>query len=112
MKTKIHDDVGIIVLQKKMMGSPETTQLYEEVSYLLSKDIKKIVLDLKDVAWMNSMGVGAVMRCYTTVRNNDGDLYLARLTEKTSHVFMITHLVKIFNIFDSVEEAINKFNKP
>jgi len=61
---------------------------------------------------MNSKGVGSVMRCYTTVRNKEGDLYLARLTEKTSHVFMITQLMKIFKIFDSVEEAVNGFKNP
>ena len=108
MKSKIHDDVGVVSLKKKMMGLPETDQLYDEVSSLLSKGIKKIVLDLKNTAWMNSKGVGSVMRCYTTVRNIDGDLYLARLTEKTSHVFMITQLIKIFKIFDSVEEAVKE----
>jgi len=112
MRTKIHGDVGVISLKGKMMGGSETTKLYEKVNDLISKDIKKIILDLKSVAWMNSKGVGAVMSSYTTVRNKGGDLSLARLTNKTSHVFMITQLVDIFKIFDTIEEAIEGFNNP
>lgn len=108
MKTKLHDDIGIIVLKKKMMSIKEATELYEDVTYFLSNNVKNIILDLKDVAWMNSVGVGSVMRCYTSVKNNNGKLLLARLTEKTSHVFMITQLFSIFKFYDSVEEAIEE----
>lgn len=92
------------------MGGPEIDELCEKVSYLLSKGIKKIVLDLKLVAWMNSMGVGSVIRCYTSVRKQDGELYLACITEKTNHILKITHLLNIFKIYDTVEEAIKSLN--
>lgn len=111
MKTTINDGVGIVTLNKKMMGVPETDYLYTEVSSLLEKSIKKIVLDLKDVAWMNSMGIGSVIRCYTSVVNSGGSMYLARLTDKTGHIFMITKLITIFKIFDSVDEAISELKK-
>lgn len=108
MKTTINDGVGIVALNKKMMGVPETDNLYNEVNSLLEKSINKIVLDLKDVAWMNSMGVGSVIRCYTSVVNSGGNMYLARLTEKTGHIFMITKLITIFKIFDNLDEAIDE----
>lgn len=108
-KDKIKGDVGILTLKGKLMGYPETDQLHDEIRSFLGQGIKKILVDLKDVSWLNSMGVGALMRCMTTVKNNGGDLRLSRLTDKARSVFVMTQLIRIFDIYETVDLGIASF---
>ena len=70
---------------------------------------KKIVIDMGGVSWLNSMGVGALMRSFTTVTNSDGKLKLARLTDKARGLFTMTQLIKVFEIHETVDQAVNSF---
>ena len=108
-KDKIEDGIGILTLKGKLMGYPETDELHDEMKSFLGQKIKNIVIDLNGVSWMNSMGVGALMRCLTTIRNAEGDLRLARMSEKARSVFVITQLISIFKIFETVDEAKDSF---
>jgi anti-sigma B factor antagonist len=108
-KDRIEDGVGILTLKGKLMGYPETDELHDEMKSFLGQKVNKIVIDLNGVSWMNSMGVGSLMRCLTTIRNAEGDLRLARMSEKARSVFVITQLISIFKIFESVEEAKESF---
>jgi anti-sigma B factor antagonist len=108
-KDKIEDGIGILTLKGKLMGYPETDELHDEMKSFLGQKVNKIVIDLNSVSWMNSMGVGALMRCFTTIRNAEGDLRLARMSEKARSVFVITQLVSIFKIFETVGEAKESF---
>jgi anti-sigma B factor antagonist len=105
IKDKIEDGIGILTLKGKLMGYPETDELHDEMKSFLGQKINKIVIDLNGVSWMNSMGVGALMRCLTTIRNAEGDLRIARMSEKARSVFVITQLISIFKIFETVDEA-------
>ena len=108
-KDKIDGDVGILTLKGKLMGPPDTDELNDEVKSLLGSGAKNIVLDLGGVSWLNSMGVGAIMRSYTTVKSHKGDLCLARLTEKAHNLFVITQLIKVFKAYETVDEAVSSF---
>ena len=108
-KDKIENGIGILTLKGKLMGYPETDELHDEMKSFLGQKVNKIVIDLNGVSWMNSMGIGALMRCLTTVRNAEGDLRLARMGEKARSVFVITQLISIFKIYESVEEAVDSF---
>jgi anti-sigma B factor antagonist len=109
IKDKIEDGIGILTLKGKLMGYPETDELHDEMKSFLGQKVNKIVIDLNGVSWMNSMGVGALMRCLTTIRNAEGDLRLARMSEKARSVFVITQLISIFKIFETVDEAKESF---
>ena len=109
IKDKIEDGIGILTLKGKLMGYPETDELHGEMKSFLGQKVNKIVIDLNGVSWMNSMGVGALMRCLTTIRNAEGDLRLARMSEKARSVFVITQLISIFKIFETVGEAKESF---
>jgi anti-sigma B factor antagonist len=108
-KDKIQGDVGILTLKGKLMGFPETDQLHDEIRSFLGQGIKKILVDLNNVNWMNSMGVGALMRCLTTVRNKEGDLRLSRLTDKARSIFVMTQLVRIFKIYETIDQGIDSY---
>ena len=109
IKDKVEDGIGILILKGKLMGYPETDELHDEMKSFLGQKVKNIVIDLNGVSWMNSMGVGSLMRCMTTIRNAKGDLRLARMSEKARSVFVITQLISIFKIFETVKEAKNSF---
>ena len=108
-KDQIIGDVGVIKLKGKLMGLPETDDLQSEVKAMFGQDIKKIVLDLDGVKWMNSLGIGAIMRSHTTVKNAGGDLCLARISDKVNSVLVLTQLIRIFKTYDSVKEAVESF---
>ena len=109
-KDKIEDGIGILTLKGKLMGYPETDELHDEMKSFLGQKVNKIVIDLNSVSWMNSMGVGSLMRCLTTIRNAEGDIRLARMSEKARSIFVITQLISIFKIFETVEEAKNSYS--
>lgn len=109
IKDKLQGDVAIIELKGKLMGGQETMAVHEKVKELVANDVKKVVVDLGKVTWLNSTGLGALMGSMTSLRNAEGDLKLARVTDKVKSLFMITKLITIFETFDSIEEAVDAF---
>jgi len=109
IKEQMQGDVAVIELKGKLMGGPETSGIHTKVKELVNNDVKKVVIDLGKVTWMNSTGLGALMGSMTTLRNAGGDLKLARVTEKVKSLFMITKLITIFDTLDNVEDAIKAF---
>lgn len=106
---KRQDDVAILSLKGKLMGGPETKALHDKVKELAENDVKKVVIDLGNVKWMNSSGLGTLMGSLTTLKNAGGELKLANVTEKVQSLFMITKLITIFDTKDSVDEAVASF---
>ena len=105
-KDKIYGDVGVLSLKGKLMGVPETDDLHDEVRALLGEGIKKIVLDLDGVKWINSLGIGAIMRSHTTVSNAGGKFCLTHIADKVQSVLVVTQLINIFDTYDTRDEAI------
>jgi anti-sigma B factor antagonist len=108
-KDKVVGDVAILTLKGRIIGSSDTEQLHDEVQCLLKENVKKIVVDLNEVEWMGSLGVGCLMHDLISARNAGGDLRLARLTEKVKSLFKITKLETVVLIYDSVEQAVRSF---
>jgi anti-anti-sigma factor len=102
-------DVEVLSVKGKLIGSPETDMLYDRIKAILSGDIKKIVIDMKHIHWLASLGMGAIMRCVMAVRAEGGDLYLTGLSEKVKNLFSITKLVGVVRIFENVNEAVQGF---
>ena len=111
IKEKIEGDVAILSLSGKMMGGPETAELQELVKSLIGDNITKVIVDLAKVKWMNSSGLGSLMGALTSMRNADGDLKLANVTDKVQSLLMITQLMTIFKTYNSVDRAIASFLK-
>ncbi|GAB4335534.1 MAG: hypothetical protein Kow0037_15560 [Calditrichia bacterium] len=109
LKEKIEGDVAVITVSGNMMGGPETNALHEKIKSLLGDGIKKVVIDLKGVKWMNSSGLGVLMACMTSLNNAGGKLKLASVTEKVQSLMMITQLMRIFETFENAERAVASF---
>ena len=106
---KMQGNIAIISLKGKLLGPPETDELHEVVKTYIDKKLTKIVMDMRYVTWMGSMGIGAIMRCLITVRNAGGDLRLAGLTVKLESIFSITQIIGIIKTFKSTNVAVDSF---
>ena len=109
IKEKIEGEVAVLTISGNMMGGPETTQLHEKVKSLNSDGIKKVVIDLKGVKWMNSSGLGVLMACMTSLNNIGGKLKIASITEKVKSLLIITQLMRIFDTYENAERAVASF---
>jgi len=106
---KDQGDVTVIQLNGNVMGGPDATSLNEELHKLVGEGKKKVVVDLGDVKFMNSSGLGMLIRALTTMRNAGGDMKLARASEKIESLLMVTKLITVFDHYEKVEEASRSF---
>jgi anti-sigma B factor antagonist len=109
IKEQRRDGVAVLVVKGKMMGGPETAALHQKVKELIGEGVKKVVIDLSGVKWLNSSGLGVLMGAMTSLRNAGGDLKLSGVTDKVQSLFMITKLITIFDTYDTPEEAVAAF---
>jgi anti-sigma B factor antagonist len=84
--------------------------LRDSVRDLLSKGQKRILLNLADVNYIDSSGIGELVSAYTTVRNQGGELKLLNLTRKVHDLLQITKLYTVFDIKDDEASAIASYN--
>jgi len=94
----------------KMMGGPDNAKFHDAVRTFIDQGKKNFVVDLGNVDWMNSPGLGVLITAFTSVKNAGGELVLARPTKKVKSLFVITQLEKIFKTFDELDDALNSFS--
>lgn len=109
LKSDKHGNIVVIELKGKIMGGPDAAVFRDELKSHLDAGVKRVIVDLGKVDWMNSSGLGILIGGLTTVKNEEGEMKLARVTEKIKSLLMITKLVQVFDSYDSVEDAIASF---
>lgn len=92
-----------------MLGE-EIHSLRDSVRNLIAEGKKKIVLNLADVDYIDSSGVGELVGAFTTVRNAGGELKLLNLTQKVHDVLHVTKLYTVFDIRDDEFTAVKSFD--
>jgi len=102
-------DVTILDLSGKITIGEGSVQLREAVRRLLDDGKKKILLNLGEVAYVDSSGIGELVSSYTTTNNQGGQLKLLNLTKKIQDLLMITKLLTVFETFDSEASALESF---
>ena len=111
IKEKIDKDVAILSASGNLMGGPETTAVHDKVREIVGKGYKKLVIDLAGVKWINSSGLGVLMGSMTTMKNAQGEMKLANVSDRIQSLFMITKLITIFETYDSTDKAVGSFMK-
>jgi anti-sigma B factor antagonist len=101
--------VSAIHVKGNLIGGAETLALHEKVKELLAQKRSRIIIDLSGVTWINSSGLGMLMGCLTSVKNANGEMKLTGVTEKVKNLFVITKLITLFDVFESVQEAVDTF---
>ena len=109
-KEKIVDDICILHVKGKLMGGPETDECHNKLkSVVEDRDIKKFIIDLSNVKWVNSRGLGMLMACFTSLKNADSELKLAGVSKKVNSLLMMTKLNTIFECYDNADQAIGSY---
>jgi anti-sigma B factor antagonist len=108
--TRQSGSVTIIDLSGRIKLGEGTSVLRDTVKDLLGKGQKKILLNLADVNYVDSITVGVLISALSSVRNQGGELKLLHLTKKVRTVLEITKLDTVFHILDDETEAIAAFN--
>src|SRR5215470_12470905 len=85
--------------------------LREAVKDLLGKGQKKILLNLGEITYIDSSGIGELVSAFTSVRNQGGELKLLNLTKKVHDLLQITKLYTVFDVQDDEAQAVQSFNK-
>jgi anti-sigma B factor antagonist len=109
--TRLIDGVEVVKVSGRIELGEGSAAIREVVRDLLAKGRKKIVLDLADVDYIDSAGLGALVSAFTSVRNEGGDLKLVYLTKKVQDLLQMTKLYTVFEIFDDETAAIKSFNQ-
>jgi anti-sigma B factor antagonist len=102
--------VTILDVQGRIVLGDEIHSLREAVRNLVAEGKKKIILNLADVDYIDSSGVGELVGCFTTVRNAGGELKLLNLTQKVHDVLHVTKLYTVFDIRDDEFNAVKSFD--
>lgn len=103
-------DITILDLKGKMTLGEGDELLKDKINSLVSQGHKKIVLNLEAVPYIDSAGLGEIVRTYTTVSRQGGSLKLANLTKRITNLLSITKLLTVFESFDSENEAVKSFS--
>lgn len=108
MKIKINEtDTGVVIkLEGEKMLGYSANDFHEAIENAIEKNKKKIVVDLSDVQFISSWGIGILMYGYTTTTNYGGKFRLAAVSEKISVVFKKIKMDNVFEKYDTVEEAL------
>ena len=103
------DDVVILDLTGRITIGEGTLLVRERIEKLLGRGDRKFLLNLADVDYIDSSGLGELVSAFTTVHNQDGILKLLGLTYRVRDLMQITKLLTVFDVYDDETEALKSF---
>ena len=109
IKERVVESVSVLDLSGKIVLGEGDVQVKERIRDLLSDGQRKILLNLGDVSYIDSAGLGALISSYATVKREGGQLKLVNLTKRVQDLLAITKLITVFDTFDSEKEAIDSY---
>jgi anti-sigma B factor antagonist len=101
----------IIELKGNVMGGDDTKDFNELLHKLIDEGKKHIIVDLSDVKFMNSSGIGMLIGGLTTMKKVEGSMKLSGATDKIESLLVITKLISVFESYGNIEEAVASFAK-
>ena len=101
------DDVLVLTPRKNLVGGDETNVLLKEIESLVAGTPRRVVMDLGEINWVSSLGIGMLRRASLMCANSGGWLRLARIGKIIENTLLVTGLIIYFDTFESVAEALN-----
>jgi anti-sigma B factor antagonist len=106
---RVVGSVTVLDLKGKITLNDGDTQLRDKINSLMQQDRKQILLNFGDVPYIDSSGLGEVVRSYTTVSRQNGQLKLVNLTKRITDLLSITKLLTVFETFENESDAIKTY---
>ncbi len=110
LSSRVVDDVLIVDCSGRIVFGEEAAALRDFVKSALTQH-RHIVLNLKNVSYIDSGGLGTLVGLYTSAHSAGGDIRLSQLTQRVGQLLQVTKLVTVFACFNNDEEAVRSFAK-
>jgi anti-sigma B factor antagonist len=109
LNTRQIGDVSVVDVAGRITLGEGSSALRDSVREMVSKGQKKILLNLGEVSYIDSSGIGELVSAFTTVTNGGGQLKLLNLTKRVKDLLQITKLYTVFDVHESEVSAIRAF---
>ena len=103
------EGVTLLDVKGRLAAGEPATLLRDTFSALAASGIRKMILNLRDVVYIDSTGLGALVVCFTTMRKGGGSLKLLNLSRRSIELLVLTKLATVFEIFNEEQDAVNSF---
>ncbi len=110
ISTRTVGDITIFDMTGRLVLEEGVLPFRQKIEELVKQGHLKFLLNLKDVTYIDSAGVGMMVAKYLSVRRKGGDVKLLHLTRRTQRVMSITKLMKVFDVFDEEADALRSFS--
>jgi len=111
MTDRVMDGVAIVAMERRMVLGEESTALREKVKSLPASGQKKIVLNMDNVTYIDSSGLGALVASHTSAKSQGATLKLCHLGSKFQEILQVTKLVTVFEVYPTEAAAVASFSK-
>ena len=111
IETRTSKGVTVVEIHGRLTVDHRATEVPGKIRELLRRGQSNILLNLGGVSYVDSIGVGALVICHTSVLNGGGQLKFSNLTGKTRHVLEITRLLDVFDAFEDEQMVIAAFSQ-
>ena len=101
--------IGVIEVKGSLVGGEETDELRRYVADFLQQGVKKVIIDLSKVTYLNSTAIGVLVSAHTSYSRNKGHVVLCGINKNINNIFVITKLTLVLDVKESREEAIKAF---
>jgi anti-sigma B factor antagonist len=109
IQEEIKGKVLVLKLDGELMGGDELKPFQERIYKSIREGMTRVIVDMAQVKWMNSSGLGVLMAALTSLRSSEGDLKLANVPDRVKRPIQITKLDQVLQMFDSQEAAEKSF---
>ena len=103
------EGIVILDLNGRLVAGDETTALREQIREMAGAGAVRAILNLKNVDYIDSTGLGSLVICFTTFKKAGGALKLLNLTRRNIELIVLTKLETVFEIFNDEQDAVNSF---
>lgn len=110
LNTRLVGGITVVDCHGRIIFGEESSMLREAVKAQL-KTSKDIVINLADVNYIDSGGLGTLVGLFTSARSTGGTIKLANLTHRVTELLQVTKLVTVFEVFDGEDKAVRSFSK-
>lgn len=104
---KIVEDMGVLSLEGKLSGLESIGIIQEKIQELSKKKIKKFIIDLSQVKWIDSTGLGELIASLSSTKKKGGNLVLTNIPGPVQSLLEMTNLMQIFDTYLNVEKALS-----
>lgn len=109
IKERVVEGVSVLDISGKIVLGEGDLQIKDRIKDLLSDGQRRILLNLGDVSYIDSAGLGALISGYTTVKREGGQLKLVNLTKRIKDLLAITKLITVFDTYENEKEATDSY---